>query len=185
MIRVRSAALLVLSLCLISGCSEERDGEAGTQSPPASTPAKPVVDSVQGEEYEIFFASAGGRLGTERRRLEATDLTRQELVSALVREVIRGPSDSSSLGATLPDGTTVRAVFMIADDIAVVDLGGEALRDWTTGSSAEMAAVYSVVNTITGNIPEIQSVQILVEGREVQTLAGHVDLSRPLRPKNL
>ena len=30
------------------------------------------------------------------------------------------------------------------------------------------------------NLPAIKSVQILVDGQEVETLAGHVDLRRPL-----
>jgi hypothetical protein len=36
------------------------------------------------------------------------------------------------------------------------------------------------VNAVTANLPAIQRVQILIEGREVDTLAGHVDLRRPL-----
>ena len=43
-----------------------------------------------------------------------------------------------------------------------------------------MFTVYSLVNTLTDNLPAISAVQILVDGREVDTLAGHVDLRRPL-----
>ena len=41
--------------------------------------------------------------------------------------------------------------------------------------------VYTIVNVITVNLPDVQHVQLLVDGREVDTLAGHVDLRRPLR----
>jgi hypothetical protein len=44
--------------------------------------------------------------------------------------------------------------------------------------------VYAVVNAVTTNLPAIARVQILVGGREVDTLAGHLDLRRPLQ-KNL
>ena len=50
------------------------------------------------------------------------------------------------------------------------------------GSLAEMNTVFSIVNSLTLNFPEIKRVQILIEDRAVETLNGHMDLSRPLRP---
>ncbi|MFP5291238.1 MAG: hypothetical protein ACLGH5_09740, partial [Actinomycetes bacterium] len=35
-------------------------------------------------------------------------------------------------------------------------------------------------NTLTVNLPAVRHVQLLVEGQEVDTLAGHVDLRHPL-----
>ncbi|MDI6895284.1 MAG: GerMN domain-containing protein [Bacillota bacterium] len=37
----------------------------------------------------------------------------------------------------------------------------------------------AIVNTLT-EFPDIRQVQILVEGRKVESLAGHADVSRPL-----
>ncbi|HPW21762.1 MAG TPA: GerMN domain-containing protein, partial [Vicinamibacterales bacterium] len=48
------------------------------------------------------------------------------------------------------------------------------------GSQHELLTVYAIVDTLTANLPAITSVQILVDGREVDSLAGHVDLRRPL-----
>jgi hypothetical protein len=36
------------------------------------------------------------------------------------------------------------------------------------------------MQTLVANVPEIKRVQILIEGREVETLAGHMDIRRPL-----
>ena len=52
----------------------------------------------------------------------------------------------------------------------------------TGGSAKEMFAVYSIVNSLALNIPEIRRVGILIEGEAVDTLNGHMDLRRPLRP---
>ena len=41
-----------------------------------------------------------------------------------------------------------------------------------------------LVDALTVNLPAISAVQVLIDGREVETLAGHVDLRRPLS-KNL
>ena len=48
------------------------------------------------------------------------------------------------------------------------------------GSLDEIFTVYTIVNALTVNLPAIQRVQILVDGKEVDTLAGHVDLRHPL-----
>jgi hypothetical protein len=42
--------------------------------------------------------------------------------------------------------------------------------------------VYAIVHAVTANLPSIRRVQILIDGREADTLAGHVDLRRPLEP---
>ena len=50
------------------------------------------------------------------------------------------------------------------------------------GSLNEMLTVYTIVEALTANLPAVSAVQILVDGHEVDTLAGHVDLRQPLRP---
>ena len=48
------------------------------------------------------------------------------------------------------------------------------------GSFTELLTVYAIVNAVTANLPTVQRVQILIDGKEADTLAGHVDLRRPL-----
>ena len=50
------------------------------------------------------------------------------------------------------------------------------------GSLDELLTVYALVNAVTTNVHEVAAVQILVDGREVDTLAGHIDLRQPLTP---
>jgi hypothetical protein len=63
-------------------------------------------------------------------------------------------------------------------------LSGEVRGKHPGGALDELFTVYAVVNAITVNLPAIMRVQILIDGKEADTLAGHVDLRRPLR-KNL
>jgi hypothetical protein len=65
-----------------------------------------------------------------------------------------------------------------------VDLSPEISSGHEGGSLEEILTVYALVNALTTNLPAVERVQILVAGREVDTLAGHVDLRRPLQ-KNL
>ncbi|MDQ3171059.1 MAG: GerMN domain-containing protein [Acidobacteriota bacterium] len=83
----------------------------------------------------------------------------------------------------IPSGTTLRGVFVSETGEAFVDLSPEASANHRGGSLSELFTVYSVVNAVTVSLPSVHAVQILVDGREVDTLAGHVDLRHPL-PKN-
>ena len=67
--------------------------------------------------------------------------------------------------------------------MAYVDLSKEAASPAGRGSDDELITVYSVVNSLTSNFPSaVKRVQIVIEDRQVPTLAGHVDLTRPLGP---
>ncbi|HEU4890143.1 MAG TPA: GerMN domain-containing protein [Vicinamibacterales bacterium] len=98
--------------------------------------------------------------------------------------------------ASVPSGTTLRGVYVTERECgaaaateacqrdAFVDLSAEARTAHTGGALDELFTIYAIVDAITVNLPVISRVQILVEGKEVDTLAGHVDLRHPLE-KNL
>lgn len=88
------------------------------------------------------------------------------------------------LAQAVAEGTKVRQIFVTEDGTAFVDLSKEAVSNHRGGSLDELFAVYAIVNAITVNLPAITGVQILIDGQEVDTLAGHVDLRHPLT-KNL
>ena len=129
---------------------------------------------------KLFFQSPGGRgLAVEERPVAfSSDVARQ--LHAVVEELVKG--SQSGLLATLPPDTRVLHVFVSARGIAYVDLSKEATVVQPAGSEAEMMTVYSVVNSLAANFPAVQRVQILIDDRPAATLAGHVDLTRPLRP---
>jgi len=81
--------------------------------------------------------------------------------------------------AAIPAGTTLRAFFVSDMGDAFVDVSGVAAGH-PGGSLAELLTVYAIVNAVTANLPAVQRVQILVDGKEVDTIAGHVDIRRPL-----
>ncbi len=83
--------------------------------------------------------------------------------------------------SVIPPGTTLRAFYVTERGDAFVDLSREVSANHPGGSFTELLTVYAIVNTVTANLPAIQRVQILIEGKEADTLAGHVDLRRPLQ----
>ncbi len=89
-------------------------------------------------------------------------------------------STSPPLGQPVPEGTRVRSLFLTEKGEAFVDLSPDIVDKHPGGSLEELFTVYAIVNALTVNLPAITGVQILVDGHEVDTLADHIDIRRPL-----
>jgi len=85
------------------------------------------------------------------------------------------------LTSAIPPGTRLHRVFVSERGEAFVDLSTEVRSAHPGGSLNELFTVYSIVNALTVNLPAITAVQILIDGVEVDSLSGHVDLRRPLQ----
>jgi len=82
-----------------------------------------------------------------------------------------------------PLETKLRELFITGDGIAYVDFSKELQEGHPLGSSAEILTIFSIVDTLTYNFKAIKRVFILLDGRERETLGGHIDLSRPFLPQ--
>lgn len=98
------------------------------------------------------------------------------------RRIVEAQVASAPAGLTsaIPAGTTVRSVLLDDHGAAYVDLSREVVTGHTGGSLDEALTVFSIVNAITVNLPDIPAVQLLVDGHAVDTLVGHLDLRHPL-----
>ena len=96
----------------------------------------------------------------------------------LVEELLKGSTNDNM--ATIPEGKALRSFFFLEDGTAVVDFT-EPVRNRHPGSCRmEQLTLFSVVNSIVLNVPEIERVKFLVAGEEIPTLAGCVTLDSPL-----
>ena len=103
-------------------------------------------------------------------------------LAMVMRELLKG-SANASVPKSLPADTVLRAAYLLPDGNAIIDLGGPTLTGgWNTGSHQEMIAAYSIVETVTVNFPSVRRVRVLVNGQVTPTLAGHVELEKPLYP---
>lgn len=91
--------------------------------------------------------------------------------------------DSETGQSLFPRGTKVRAVYEDPRGVAYVDLSREAAQGAPVGPWAEALRVYSLVDTLAANFPQVKRVKILIEGQEVGSLAGHISLQYPLVPR--
>jgi germination protein M len=84
------------------------------------------------------------------------------------------------MATAIPRGTTVKAVYLTPSGVAFVDLSHEIVSGHSGGSLDETLTVFAIVDALTVNLPDVSAVQILIDGKEVDTIAGHVDLRHPL-----
>ena len=140
------------------------------------TPIFPSTAPVR--KARLFFPSTikDGLLEMEEREIHSIDSSSVE-AKEIVAELIKGSREGRE--PAIPAQTKLREVFVAEDGLAYVDLTREVVDAHPGGLTQEISTIYAIVNSLTENIPSIQKVQILVDGAEVETLAGHVDLSRP------
>ena len=113
-------------------------------------------DVVLSAEDQTIFRSA-----------ELTNRARQ-----ILQKVLDGPK-TPTLYPAVPKDTKLQEVFVDDMGLAYVDFSSTISANHPGGMVSEQATVYSIVNSLTYNLPEIRQVKILVGGAEKETLAGH------------
>lgn len=115
----------------------------------------------------------------ERRSIPGlSKMANSEKVRAILAELIKGPGTDSIFNSTIPSGTLVRDV-KIDGDVVSVSFSEELVRNHWGGSIGEEMTIYSIVNTLT-ELPFVKKVKILVDGEELDTISGHVEIGGAL-----
>ena len=167
-----------LSRLLSSPAPAEPDALAAPDAPGApgapASPAKPRIKAT------LYFASEDGlRLVPAQHDVELA-----EGVVAQARSIVEAQLSAEApppLASTIPRGATLRGIFVSERNEAFVDLDPAIRSAHPGGTLQELMTVYTIVNALLTNLPTLREVQLLIGGQEVDTLAGHVDLRRPLR----
>ncbi len=179
-----AAVFLLFAVARREGSIRLRRGEGPVVRPRESAPLKvgpgsPTPPPAEKIRVTLFFPlQEDGLLRPEERDVEkpadAVGFARE-----LMREEIAGPKDPLLVTA-LPGKFSVRNVFVPGNGQIVVDFNVDSEWARSAGSSDELAAVGAIVDTLLQNLAQTDRVRILVNGNPVETLAGHVDVSRPL-----
>ncbi len=109
--------------------------------------------------------------------IRATDET-TDLKEAALAELIRGPDPAGPLSPILPPETEVLSLEVDDDGLATVDFSPH-VAEYAAGSAGETLVIAGIVNTLT-EFPDVDRVQILVEGERGVSLGGHFTLDEPI-----
>ena len=94
-----------------------------------------------------------------------------------MESLLEGPKVKGEV-RVIPAKTKLKSI-KVKDGVATVDFSEDLSKRFTGGSTGEEMLVGSIVNTLT-EFSEVKSVQLLVEGKKVDSLSGHMDLSKPV-----
>jgi spore germination protein GerM len=128
-----------------------------------------------------FVAEDGLSLVGVKREVPFGETVLEQARQIVIAQLASAPQPFAS---AIPPSTTLRTLYLTDRGDAFVDLSIDVRTGHTGGALDELFTVYSIVNALTTNLPAVTRVQILIDGHEVDTLAGHVDLRHPLQ-KNL
>jgi spore germination protein GerM len=94
----------------------------------------------------------------------------------VLNTLLAGPVDSDL--RTLPPDAALLSFYLLPDGSAVADFSEALATSSPSGIQSEQLAVDSIARTLEANVPQVKRLKILIHGQELDTLAGHVDLTQ-------
>jgi cytoskeletal protein RodZ len=128
-------------------------------------------------EVTLFFSDANERFLIPEKRFVPKEKDPSEQAQEIVKALIVG--SKTGLVNTFPEKAELQDIKIEGGDTFLVNFRESLVVNHPGGSTAEMATVYSLTNTLTTNIPAIKKIKILIGGKERESLKGHVGLRRP------
>jgi hypothetical protein len=95
----------------------------------------------------------------------------------ILNTLLAGPVDPEA--RTLPPDAALLAFYLLPDGTAIADFSEALANSIPSGIDSEQLAVDSITRTLAANVPQAKQLKILIHGQEVDTLAGHLDLTQP------
>jgi hypothetical protein len=172
-----AVALLLAAVVAMGAYLRQIQRQAGTVLPAAAS-TLPVPPPATGPTETVTLYVADDAAGILRSQSAKIPLPggRQQRAEELLRALLRIYQQPGA-AHPLPPASEVRSIYLVDPGAAVIDLNAAFADQHRSGILSEQLTVNSLLETLAANVPGIQRVNILVEGKERDTLAGHADLS--------
>ncbi len=146
---------------------------------PTKTETKKTAPKIsEPRTVTLYFGNSDGKHLVGKSIVLKKGTLKEEITETL--ELLKKP-DANGLYSALPEGTSIKSV-KITGRTATINFSKELKENHPGGSTWELLSVYAIVDTVTLGFSEVDNIQILVEGRIEETLAGHVMINKPLSP---
>ncbi len=151
-----------------------------TLFPPAGKGSAAKKDKI---EVSLFFSDANERFLVAEKRFVVKENNDEDQAKEIVKALIEGPKTGKV--ATFPPKTEVQSVKIKDAGLAEISFAKSLTRNHPGGSASEMATVFSLTDTLISNIPGIKKVKLLVEGKELASIKGHIDTRQAFEYKDM
>ncbi|MGA9568561.1 MAG: GerMN domain-containing protein [Candidatus Acidiferrales bacterium] len=175
---ILSAAVLIglISLRGLHQRIEHLSHEQGSEEQQRRDLLKPEIATATDAmaNAKIFWAAGADRVAPVEMQLplSADPVKRaRQVLDVLIADA---PSDEQR---TLPGDATLLGFYILPDGTAIADFSEALASETPSGILSEEIAVESIARTIESNVAGARRLKILIHGQEVETLAGHADLT--------
>lgn len=182
--------LVLTALLTLTGCS----GQENSQQPQeneikiadtadeneGNSETKPDISAEPKEEKEkvtLYFGDDEAMYLIPEERVVVKG--NKELEEVVIAELIQGPRQDG-LFQTVPKEAELISIEVV-DGVAYVNFNQEFQTKHWGGSAGETMTLYSITNSL-AELPDIDKVQFLLEGKKQDAILGHADTTEPLAP---
>lgn len=118
------------------------------------------------------------KLRIEERKVQVK-AAKMSLAQTVVEEFLKGPSNIKDSG--MPNNIKLLGIYKGEDGILYIDLSDDARRNFGGDVMSEFLLLKGLYESIMSNVPDIMDIKLVVEGREMETLGGHIYIIYPLK----
>lgn len=163
-------AILLSGILIIQLRRGEQTRRESVAGPGPQPPAQGEVEHIRilvayDDDLALRWRDAEVRMPTDRA------LRAREVLRAVLAQYQQRPSPHP-----LSRASDIRDVYLIGNDTLLVDTNAAFADKHPSGILLEELTLTSLVESLRANVPGINRVKFVVEGKERDTLAGHADL---------
>lgn len=188
-VRLKSIKFIIamVSICMLAitaGCTQQINNPDSKSSSSTQIEKSSAVDSSSSElkvenkklaGVTIYFPDANGeKLIPSQRQI---NLNREDRYQAVVQALIDGPISDKEGIYIMPKDTKLLSVT-VKNNIVTVDFNQAFKTNFTGGSTGELMLIGSIVNSLT-EFEDIKAVRFTINGKVLEALDGHLDLTEP------
>jgi hypothetical protein len=140
-------------------------------------PTKGGVVKKEKQEVLLYFADANERFLVAEKRY----VLKEENTEGQAREIVKALLDGSKtkLVNTFPEKVSLENIRIDDQSTAHVSFDNKLIQLHPGSSASEMITIYSLTNTLIRNVNGIKRVKLLVDGKEVESIKGHINTRQP------
>lgn len=164
--------------CLVGGLTGCPGNRATPPARAPMTPSPTVTPRPALTPPALIYVVDVRRHCLVQKTVQIPEGTVEDRIRAIVKALSRAPANTD-LARCVPPEASLRRVT-VAEGTATLDFDQAfAKRSFWAGSDTEILRLYGLVNAVT-HVEGVERVRLLVEGKPVESLGGHVETSGPL-----
>ena len=101
------------------------------------------------------------------------------IADAVIEEYFKGPGNG--LTSQVPSNVKLLGLYKDSSQMLYLDFSDELRRNFQGDALAEFLLLKGIYESLISNLQDVRDITILVEGKEAETLGGHLYLKFPLK----